>query len=41
MFGAKLPDKAALAIVDLLLSHLHINQPSGQLVQFGKILSWL
>ncbi len=41
MSGALSTDEAAKPIVDLLLSPPGTREPSGQLVQFGKVLPWL
>ncbi len=41
MSGALSTEEGAKPIVDLLLSPPGTDQPSGQLVQFGKVLPWL
>ena len=41
MSGALTPDQAAAPIVDILLLPPGARQPSGQLVQYGKVLPWL
>lgn len=41
MSRAQTPDQAASPIVDLLLTAPGVLQPTGQLVQFGKVLPWL
>ncbi|MEM8972772.1 MAG: SDR family NAD(P)-dependent oxidoreductase [Pseudomonadota bacterium] len=41
MSGALSTDEAAVSIVDLLLMPERATEPSGQLVQYGKVLPWL
>ena len=41
MSDARTPEQAASPIVDLLLAPPNSEGPSGQLIQFGKVLPWL
>ena len=41
MSGALTPEQAAVPVVELLLSPPGTAEPSGELLQFGKVLPWL